>query len=110
VRRALRQQIDPAADLAKYGYFFPGAKSLGLRIAWPAAELEPGLAVLQRLAEVIASGAFLPTWNDKRDCHWCDYRSVCGETDLYQLAEASRRKSAADQAGRTAAFQELRGP
>jgi RecB family exonuclease len=82
----LRSKIDPAARVTSFGYFFTGARTHGLRLAWTEDRLLDGLRLVDALATVIASGAFLPT-DDASDCKYCDFAAACGE--VVQLAENS---------------------
>jgi ATP-dependent helicase/nuclease subunit B len=75
---ALRRKVTRRVHVERCGYFFPGTRDVGLRIAWTWDELSAGQDVLERLCRLIASGAFLAT--DKADdCEYCEYRSVCGD-------------------------------
>ncbi len=88
----LRQTVAPDARVERFGYFFPGVRAHGERIAWTPEELAPGRGVLARLAAVAASGCFLAT-NTTDDCRYCDYRSICGDdAELSELTQASQAK------------------
>jgi ATP-dependent helicase/nuclease subunit B len=89
VERRLRETVDPRARVTSFGYFFPGAKGRGVRMAWDAARLMGGAETLAELCTIIASGAFAAT-TDARDCAWCDYRRACG--DVAAQAAATVRK------------------
>jgi RecB family exonuclease len=80
IETALRSKIDPAAVVERFGYFFPGVRAHGLRVDWDARTLSSGLAILDRLCAGIAEGAFVAT-NNKDDCRFCDYASVCRDVD-----------------------------
>jgi ATP-dependent helicase/nuclease subunit B len=90
VERRLRDAVDPQAAVLSFGYFFPGAKGRGERIAWDAVRLEAGGDVLATLCRIVASGAFAATSDADRDCRHCDYRGACG--DVEAQARASIRK------------------
>lgn len=109
VQAALRQAVDPAARVERFGYFFPGVTSWGRRIAWPATDLSAGPDVLRKLADVMGSGAYLPTWT-KTDCSWCDYIDVCGATQLQTITRSSATQAEQAEgrdAERLAAWKEL---
>ena len=109
VQAALRTTVDPAARVGRFGYFFPGISTWGARVAWPAEELSDGPDVLRMLADVMGSGAYLPTWSDK-DCKWCDYVDVCGSRQLYGIVKSSAAQAdqaEGDDAQRLAAWKEL---
>jgi ATP-dependent helicase/nuclease subunit B len=90
VERRLREAFDPRAAVLRFGYFFPGARGRGERIAWEAAELAAGADVLGQLCRIIAAGAFAATTDADHDCRHCDYRAACGDVDAQ--ARASARK------------------
>jgi ATP-dependent helicase/nuclease subunit B len=100
------RQLDPAATIAQVGYFFPGHRGRGERIAYAPQELDAGLGILQRLCSVVGRGTFLATDNCEHDCTYCDYRQVCG--DLDGLSQTSRLKLQGDNQ-RLEPLQELRG-
>jgi RecB family exonuclease len=81
----------PGARLDRFGFFFPSEKARGERMEYTPEQLTEGTGILERLARIAASGAFLAT-NDANDCKYCDYRGVCG--DLKLLSAASERKLA----------------
>jgi ATP-dependent helicase/nuclease subunit B len=88
----LRQTVAPDARVERFGYFFPGVRAHGERIAWTPEELAPGREVVARLAAVAASGCF-PATNTTDDCRYCDYRPICGDdAELAELTQASQAK------------------
>jgi ATP-dependent helicase/nuclease subunit B len=58
------------------GYFFPGWKGEGQRIA-SAPDRKPAAEVLTRLFDLIAAGMF-PHAVDESDCRYCDFEPICG--------------------------------
>jgi ATP-dependent helicase/nuclease subunit B len=90
VEPRLRATVGPLAAVRSFGYFFPGGKGRGERIAWDAQRLEAGGAVLAELCRSLAAGAFAATTDADKDCRLCDYRAACG--DLKAQAESSVRK------------------
>ena len=86
VGHVIRDEIDAAAEVKHFGFFFPGAKAIGERISWTPKQLSQGREVLQNLCQLIIDGAFLATNNDN-DCKYCDYQPICGDTveELAQL-------------------------
>jgi len=90
VERRLRDAVGPQAAVRSFGYFFPGARGRGERIAWDAGRLAAGGDVLARLCRIIASGAFAATTDADKDCRLCDYRAACGDPEAQ--ADASARK------------------
>jgi ATP-dependent helicase/nuclease subunit B len=105
IEAALRAKVDPRAVVETFGYFFPGIRAHGLRVAWDAAELAAGGETLERLCALIAEGAFLAT-NKEEDCAFCDYRSICGDVKIV----TSQSQELLEQNGVEALlrFQELR--
>jgi ATP-dependent helicase/nuclease subunit B len=76
IEMAVRQKLDPAAIVERFGYFFPSIRAHGLRIDWDARTLSRGLEILERICESIEAGAFVATDNTD-DCRYCDYASIC---------------------------------
>lgn len=71
-----------------FGYFFPNAKTQGQRIEWISADLIHGDAILQDICQLIQRGVF-PATTDPKDCQYCDYNTVCQDTD-WVAAESIR--------------------
>jgi ATP-dependent helicase/nuclease subunit B len=84
IEAALRNRIDPQAVVERFGYFFPGIRAHGRRVAWPADMLTPGMTMLDHLCSLIAAGAFHAT-DAHDDCTFCDYQPLCGD---YETAAA----------------------
>ena len=89
VTHRLRASVDPDAAVSQFGFFFPGTKARGERITWTQDMLAPGREILERLVQIVRSGAFLAT-NNETDCRYCDYRGVCG--DVPSVVAASQAK------------------
>ena len=79
VEQRLRDTDGLEGAVRSFGYFFPGAKGRGERIAWDAGRLAAGGAVLDALCRSIASGAFAATTAADKDCRYCDYAGACGD-------------------------------
>jgi RecB family exonuclease len=71
-------------SVTRSGYFFPGRKGEGQRMAM-ALDPKATREVLSRLLDLLRAGAF-PHAVGREDCRFCDYESVCGGS-----AEAARR-------------------
>lgn len=71
-----------------FGYFFPNAKTQGQRIEWISSDLKHGDAILQDICQLIQRGVF-PATTDPKDCQYCDYNTVCQDTD-WEAAESIR--------------------
>ncbi len=91
----LRHRLD---DLEKggervesFGYFFPGPRTNGRRIAWTRVQLRNGDEVLKNICDGISGGVFSAT-TEPNDCRFCDYQQVCGEPEF--VAGESLRKAA----------------
>jgi ATP-dependent helicase/nuclease subunit B len=80
----------PGATIERFGYFLPGEKASGERIEFTPEQLESGKNVLNRLARIASTGAFLATNQHDKDCGFCEYRGICG--DVAAVAAASDRK------------------
>ncbi|MCR9201059.1 MAG: PD-(D/E)XK nuclease family protein [Planctomycetaceae bacterium] len=88
VQKVLRTSLSEQHTVTQFDYFFPGIRGDGLRVGWEAAQLEPGVQVLENLVELDQTGVYAPT-NCADDCRFCDYRSVCGNvTELARAAAA----------------------
>lgn len=93
VQHRLRHVKGLGGEVDRFGFFFPGVKAAGERIAWSAAELSQGLATVDALCRTIAQGAFLATNNHVADCAFCDFRPICD--DVAEVSASSRIKLAA---------------
>lgn len=80
----------PGARIEQFGYFFPSERGGGERIEFTPKQLERGGEVLEKLATIASSGAFLATNQHDKDCNYCDYIGICG--DVVRVAAASDRK------------------
>ena len=89
VAHRLRAEVSSKAKVARFGFFFPGARERGRRIEWDTAQLSEGKKVLGNLIGVIRHGLFLPT-DDKDDCNYCNYRTICG--NAVEVAASSAQK------------------
>jgi ATP-dependent helicase/nuclease subunit B len=90
------RQVDPKATVAEVGYFFPGLRGRGERVTYTPQDLDAGLAILQRLCQAIARGAFLATDDSETDCAWCDYVDICGDTGAV-ARDAERKLQSGDE-------------
>ncbi len=94
------------AEVSRSGYFFPGRKGEGQRLA---IMLDPSRTrdVTRRLLDLLRAGAF-PHAVDKEDCKFCDYETVCGgERVARRRAQA---KLAATRLPVLQAFREIHEP
>ena len=106
VERRLRAE-DSQARVTAFGYFFPGVRGGGRRLAWSPGELADGPTVIARLCRLAADGCFQPTDTDD-DCRFCDYAPICG--DLGGLTASSKQKLANPANHILDPFRELREP
>jgi ATP-dependent helicase/nuclease subunit B len=74
----LRKVVDAKSKILRFGYFFPGRRTAGKRIEWDVKDLRDGETIVDRLCQLAATGAFIPTDNEE-DCKFCDYASACGD-------------------------------
>jgi hypothetical protein len=91
----LREHFGPQAAVDEFLFFFPAAAAHGRIVDYGRDIVGEGKAVIRRLCEVAARGAFLQT-DDAKDCQWCDWRAACQAVrrDLEGAAAQSRRKLA----------------
>jgi ATP-dependent helicase/nuclease subunit A len=81
VRHVAREATGmPEADVTQFAYVFPGSDTRGERLEWTAAQLDGVTRVVEKLCDIAAAGAFLPT-NEKDDCLYCSFLDVCGDPD-----------------------------
>jgi RecB family exonuclease len=105
--KRLREVLGQGVEVVSFGYFFPGTKAAGNRIAWMRDErfAERGRLILGRLLRILRTGAFNPT--DKHtDCSYCDYHGVCFPVEIQ--VEAVKRKIANPANAELESFQTLR--
>ena len=88
------------------GYFLPGRKGEGQRIAMP---LDPSETadVLGRLCDLVAAGMF-PHALSEEDCKNCDFETVCGGAK--KASQRAKRKVEASAEAVLAAFREIHAP
>jgi RecB family exonuclease len=92
---ALEELLERAgipAPVTRSGYFFPGRKGEGQRMAMA---LDPRATreVLGRLLDLLRAGAF-PHAVGREDCRFCDYESVCGgSADAVRRAKVKLEKT-----------------
>lgn len=89
VAHRLRLKISPRVKVTRFGFFFPGTRERGRRIEWDDAQLAEGKNVLKNLVGIIRQGIFLPTDN-KDDCKYCDYKTVCGDPTAVAASSAQK--------------------
>ncbi|MFH1566952.1 MAG: PD-(D/E)XK nuclease family protein, partial [Gemmatimonadota bacterium] len=97
-----------AGRVRRSGYFFPGERGRGLRVAAappaPAALAE----VLEPLLELAAGGLYPHVQKRGEECRFCEYRTVCaaerldGPAATEQVAATEQLRALAEQAGRLA--------
>jgi ATP-dependent helicase/nuclease subunit B len=89
--------------VSRSGYFFPGRKGEGQRIASPP-DPKPAGEVLGTLFDLLAAGMFPHAVSD-RDCRYCDFETICGGAGDAGQASQAKLANAADPA--LIAFREL---
>ncbi len=80
VNHRLRTVVGANARAVRFGFFFPNPQQRGDRITWSAEQLAAGRDVLNTMAGIVRHGAFSAT-DDKNDCDYCDYASICGDVN-----------------------------
>jgi len=100
---ALLVRSGRAGRVSTSGYFFPGVRGEGQRIAIPidAAQTRDALS---RLLDLAAAGLF-PHAVSKEDCRFCEYAAICGGAEA--AAARSKDKLAAATEPALVAFREL---
>ena len=102
----LKEVVSPDAKVVVMGYFFPGPRTLGTRIAFNDDQLVGGGKILDDLAYIAAAGAYLAT-NTSDDCRFCDYRAICG--DIEKVCKRAQRKLENEDNTSLEPFRRLRG-
>jgi ATP-dependent helicase/nuclease subunit B len=87
---ALLQRIDPAGRVVRGVYTFPTGRGWGRQVVIERPDDRTLRGVLSDLAEVIASGTFVQT-SEERECAWCDFGAACGREPWRR---ASRKRDA----------------
>ncbi|MCP4589970.1 MAG: PD-(D/E)XK nuclease family protein [bacterium] len=95
VRKRLKK-FHPGAQIQSFGYFFPSLREHGERISWTAAELEPGKQRIAWLCELLASGCFPDTDNEK-DLNYSDYKLAHGDIDTATRAISNKLDNPANE-------------
>jgi ATP-dependent helicase/nuclease subunit B len=86
----LKKKISPEARVTRFGYYFPGSQSRGIRLMITSDVVDGGLSIVDTLCSMMADGTFPATNNSKEDCTFCDYATICG--DIETVAAQSRSK------------------
>ncbi len=94
-----------AAPVSRSGYFFPGRKGEGQRMAM-VLDLKETRQVLARLLDLLRAGTF-PHATHKDDCRYCDYEAVCGGS--FAAARRAEVKLAKTRLPALQAFREIHG-
>ena len=82
--------ICDAPRIKACGYLFPTLKGEGQRLLRPYRECrERVLEILDCMAEIIDSGAFIMTTEPDKDCTYCDYPAIC---EMGTFGEAVKEK------------------
>ncbi len=89
VEHCLKERVSRNAAVRSFGFFFPGVRARGERLEWAPGDLRAGPTTVQALARIIRLGAFLAT-DDEKECRYCDYKGVCGDTEA--VTSASKKK------------------
>ncbi len=76
--QARLKTLQPEAEVASFGYFFPNLRDYGERLHWRADELAAGPAVIAALCRLIAAGAF-PFTTDPADVKYSNYLAAYGD-------------------------------
>ncbi|MGE5414680.1 MAG: PD-(D/E)XK nuclease family protein, partial [Syntrophomonadaceae bacterium] len=102
---ALLRRRHLPGSVTRSGYFFPGRKGEGQRVALPVDAEETGRA-LSRLFDLTGAG-FFPHATSRDGCKFCVVEEVCGGPA--EASAASLRKLAASLDPAVAGFRELHG-
>ena len=103
---ALLARAGRPGRVSQSGYFLPGRKGEGQRIAMPLDHSETA-DVLGRLCDLVAAGMF-PHALSEEDCKNCDFESLCGGAKT--ASQRAKRKVAGSADAVLAAFREIHAP
>ncbi len=78
VRHVAESAKHETSRVNQFAYLFPGSQTLGERLEWDAEQLSRVGEMVEKLCDIAAAGAFLPTTATK-DCGFCDFLEVCGD-------------------------------
>ena len=82
VGHCLRKQVNSAAEVRYFGFFFPGVKAVGERLSWTTTALRDGKEILELLCQTLQTGVFPATNDSETDCTYCEYRPICEPLEL----------------------------
>ncbi len=99
----LLERAGQPGKVSRSGYFFPGRKGEGQRMAVPVDRVQTREA-LERLFDLLGRGMF-PHALSESGCRFCDYESVCGGKK--EASERAREKLAGTADPVLAAFRDL---
>jgi len=67
-------------EIEHVGYYFTSYRGRGERIKYRPADLDnQGRKILASLSGMVIRGAY-PATTDDKDCTYCDYKKICGDT------------------------------
>jgi len=104
VRHAATEAGHTPSEVNQFVYLFPGSKTLAERLEWTADQLGRVKEMVEKLCDIAAAGAFLPT-TVASDCNYCDFLEVCGHPAA--TIRNAKRKLAGDDGQYGAAKQPL---
>lgn len=91
--------------VTRFCYYFPTEKGRGETLEFTPAELAGAPAVLAALRQLVVTGVF-PATTDEKDCRGCDFQSICGDVNAVTAQSARKLRSPANDV--LAPFRELR--
>ncbi len=100
---ALLARAGRPAKVSRSGYFLPGRRGEGQRIAMPL-DLQETSEVLGRLCDLVAAGMF-PHATSEEDCKNCDFESLCGGAK--KASQRAKRKVGKSVDAVLSAFREI---
>jgi ATP-dependent helicase/nuclease subunit B len=107
VAHRLREAVSAQSQVAYFGFFFPGIRAIGRRLQWTPEQLAEGAGFVDLLCQTVAQGAFVPTTDHAEDFKFCDYRTICGDTQRVASWSQAMLKNSSNTA--LEPFRKLRG-
>ena len=95
VEARLKETLALAPQVAVFRFLFPTTRDQGESVVLSREELEERMDVLEDLCSVAESGCFAST-DTARDCDWCDYTLICGDTGAQARRMAAKLQEGDD--------------
>lgn len=82
-------ELNAGGHVHSFGFVFPTLRDRGERFVYTAESIAPTRTALDKLANLAAHGAFVPT-TDPADCKYCHFLRICGDVEALTTASKSK--------------------